>query len=266
MDNTDIKAIFTTEGKEWLSIFYRSSLSTSPPRSSLWWEYNILEWYNLLPWTSCRVPTLPGLHVDCQSTSRIRNLHKFLCYQYRAHLWLHHSLVSSNSSFSLNLYIVMLWYTQNVCFLWALLLRAASLSYALFKSWVKQFICFLFFFVFLQYCLKFLLPTFLWNWVLLKVRELVFHCLGFPCSQCCKCSPSLMVLLIGMCQHCQKGSFISSGSMFWFCIHHCFKTTLPVLQGCIICSENCFYSPFDICFTLTSVCIEAIENLCSLMF
>lgn len=79
------------EGK---SGFVFISITVFFPSSSLWWKHNIHEWHNLLSWTPCWVSTLPGLHVDSQSTSRIRHLHKFLCYKYRANLWFHHSVVS----------------------------------------------------------------------------------------------------------------------------------------------------------------------------
>lgn len=62
--------------------------------SSVWWEYNIHEWHHLLSWTPSRVSTLPGLHVDGQGTPWLWHLHKFLCYQYRANLRLHHCVVS----------------------------------------------------------------------------------------------------------------------------------------------------------------------------
>lgn len=85
--------------------FYPASLTFFPPSSSLWWKYNIHEWHNLLSWTPSRVSTLPGLHVDCQSTPRVWHLHQFLCYQYRANLRLHHCVVSSHFSLSMTLFI-----------------------------------------------------------------------------------------------------------------------------------------------------------------
>lgn len=76
-----------------------------PSSSSVWWEYNIHEWHNLLSWTPSRVSTLPGLHVDRQSTPWVRHLHKFLRYQYRANLRLHHCVVSPHFSLSMTLFI-----------------------------------------------------------------------------------------------------------------------------------------------------------------
>lgn len=63
------------------------------PFSSLWWKYYINEWHNLLTRTPSRVPTLPGLYVDCQSTSWLWHLHQLLCHKYRANLRLHHCVV-----------------------------------------------------------------------------------------------------------------------------------------------------------------------------